>query len=98
MKRRLVHTLQSVLPGFFTEPEPARLIEHKARANARTIQAHARDAEPIVVRSIEQSGNYAVLDNKRRVLVAHLSFQRASELAKTIAMEKKICTIVHRTA
>ena len=103
MKRRFMQAIQSVLPGFFTEPmpvipEPARLVEHKQRANARTIAAHAKNAEPIVVSGIKPSGHYAVLEAKRKVLIAHVSYDYAKDYAKKYSIDNHLSAIVHKMA
>ncbi len=102
MKAKFIHSLQSFLPGFFTEStpfvaahdqhEPAQLIDHKAKANARTIAAHAKTAEPVVVTAVEQRGGYAVCDMKGHVLVAHVTFERGKFLAREAAIKNKTCT------
>ena len=103
MKRRFVQALQAAFPGFFTEPmpvipEPAKLLEHKQRANARTIAAHAKNAEPIIISGIKPSGHYAVLDAKRKVLIAHVSYDYAKDYAKKYSVEHRISAIVHKMA
>ena len=103
MKHRFVHALQSFLPGFFTEPapiiaEPAQLIEHKAKANARTIKANAPDREPVVVKSVAKRGAYAVLDAKRKVLVAHIPYEHAKDFAKKYAIDNHTSPIIHKMA
>ena len=102
MKAKFIHSLQSYLPGFFTESmptvvaqelhEPAQLIEHKSKANARTIAAHAKTAEPVVITAIEQKGGYAVCDMKGHVLVAHVTFEHGKTLAREAAIKNQICT------
>ena len=102
MKAKFIHSLQSFLPGFFTESkpaviaqdqhEPAQLVEHKVKANARTIAAHAKTAEPVVVTAIEQRGGYAVCDMKGHVLVAHVTFEHGKTLAREAAIKNQICT------
>ena len=102
MKAKFIHSLQSFLPGFFTESmpavvaqeqhEPAQLIEHKSKANARTMAAHAKTVEPVVVTAVEQRGGYAVCDMKGHVLVTHVTFEHGKTLAREAAIKNQICT------